>query len=308
MKLKVFTAVGTTLAFLVQHGLDVLRVIWLPALLQLAGYLLLMPAYISAVTMLGVDPPADAAETWARLAPVIVQPFLFFVISVALTVMMFNGLTRLIISGEKPRAPFLLRWGADEWRVLGGWVLLFLIFLALEVAIVVTGFLIRGIMALGPGPGVILSVIAFIVILVIGVWICVRLSLLVPATLAAGKIGLGVSWERTEDDFWNLLGFWLIFTVAALVIQLSLIGFLTPPGYFEAIQSGGFGSPEAMRDAMRKANEVMAKSYDLSDSGNVIRMLVGYLISMVGAVVTAIAGAVAWRMMTDTTEKSADVF
>jgi hypothetical protein len=300
MKLRVFTAVGTTFAFLVQHGLDVLRVIWLPTVLQLAGYLLLMPSYLSTTTMLGADPPADAAETWARLAPVIALPVMFVILSVALTVMMFNGLTRLVVTGEKPRGPFLMRWGADEWRVLGGWALLFLIILALEVAIVVVGFLIRGIMALGPGPGVILSIIAFIVILVIGVWICVRLSLLVPATLIAGKIGLGVSWERTDDDFWNLLGFWLIFAVAGFVVQLSLIGFLTPPGYFEAIQSGGFGSPEAMRDAMRKASEVMAKSYDLSDSGNVIRMLVSYLLSMVVAVVSAVAGAVAWRMMTDT--------
>jgi hypothetical protein len=299
MSFRVFKAVGSTLAFPFQHAIDVLRVVWLPAVLQVAGYFLLMPGYLEAATMMGADPPADSAETWSRLSPFVFQALLFLVISVALTVIMFNGLTRLVVKGEKPSAPFLLRWRADEWRVLAGWVLFALILAALQVAVLVGGFVIQGIMALGPGPGVILSVLVSLIVLLIGIWICVRLSLLVPATLAEQKIGLGSSWERTEDDFWSLLGFWLIFVIVSVILQLMLAGFLTPPGYFEAFQSAGFGSPEAMRDATRKANEIMAKGYDLSDSGNITRMLVGYLISIAATIFMAIAGAVCWRQMTE---------
>ncbi|HVY88922.1 MAG TPA: hypothetical protein VG942_08645 [Hyphomonadaceae bacterium] len=294
MQLRVFAAVGMTLAFVVQHILDVLRVIWLPILLQVIAYPPLMPGFLSAWATVGTDP--DAAMS--HLAPVIAPALLFIVIFVGATVMMSCGLTRLILRGEKPALPFLMRWGMEEWRVLGAWLMTVAIFLALEIGFIVVGRIIASIMALGPGPGVILGFVSLIVVACLAVWIGIRLSLLVPATIAMGRIAPRTSWETSEGNFWNMVGFWLIFAGTALVVQLVSLGFLTPPGYFEAIGSG-IGSQEEMRAAMRKAAEIMAKSYDLSDSGNLTRWLTGYALSTLGVTITTIAGAVAWRQLTD---------
>ena len=298
MQLKVFKAAGMTLAFLFQHILDVLRIVWLPAALQVAGFFLLLPGYLRAFAEIGIDPPADLGEIWSRIAPTIAPALLFLAIVLATSSAMVSGLTRLIVRGERPRLPFYLGWSADEWRILGGWVALFLINAGLQAVLAVASLLVRGLMSLGPGPGVILTLVVFLVGVVCFIWISVRLSMLAPATIALKKIALGDSWESTEENFWNLVGFWLIWVGTALVLQLMLTGYLTPPGYFDAFRGADF-TPEGMRAATRKANEAVLRGYDFSDMSNVMRMLVSYLLGAGGAIITAIAGAVCWRTMTD---------
>lgn len=300
MKLKVFSAVATTFAFMARHALDILHIIWLPVLLQIAGLVLLLPGYLTTTAMMGADPPADMQEVWARLGPIIAQPLLFLLVVIATTVIMYAGLTRLVLRGEKPGQPFLLRWGADEWRILGGWGLLLLISIGLWIGAVACMWLGGALIAMGPGPGGVISVIGVIAVVLVGIWITTRLSLLVPATIARSKIGIEPSWEASEENFWNLFGLWLIWAVLAMLVQFVLTRFLTPPGYLEALQSVGFGSPDAMREAMRKANAALAESYDLSDMGNLTRLVASGLLSIAGSLIMAIAGAVAWRAMTDT--------
>jgi hypothetical protein len=304
MKLKVFKAFAAAWAFLIQHGFDVLRIIWLPVVLQIAAYFALMPGPMAAYLMLSAEPPVDAAEAAARLGPHI-APFLGFLLVVcAATIIMYAGLTRLIVRGEKPHLPFLLSWGADEWRLLGGWAIILALFIGVQIALAIVATIVQTLGLLGQGPATImLSIVGVIIVVVAAICATVRLSLFAPATIAERKIGILVSWERTEDDFWNLLGFWLLWILLAVVVQFMTFGLVTPPEYFEAMQSGGFGSPEEMRETMRAANEALARGYDLSGPGNAMRMLIAYLISTASGIIGTVAGAVAWRMMTDTSSE-----
>ena len=299
MKLKVFKAFAATWAFLVQHGLNVLKIIWLPVALQIAAYYALMPGVLMEYTMLGANPPADGAEAWTRLAPHI-PPFAgFLLVACVTTVILYAGLTRLTVRGEKPKLPFLLSWGADEWRLLAGWAIILALFVGVVVAFWLVASFVDVLGLLGRGPiTIILSFGGALIVICAGIWAGVRLSLFAPATIAEQKIGIKTSWERTEDDFWNLLGFWVLWFVLAIIVQFAAFGLITPPEYFEAMNSGGFGSPEEMRETMRAANEALARGYDLSGPGNAVRMLWAFLINFVFGVVGTAAGAVVWKMIT----------
>jgi hypothetical protein len=299
MKLKVFKAFAATWAFLFQHALDVLRIIWLPVVLQVAAYYALMPGFLMETSMMGADPPADGGEAWTRLAPHIL-PFLgFLLVACVTTIILYAGLTRLIVRGEKPKLPFLLSWGADEWRLLAGWTIILALFVGVIVALQLVAMFVGALGLLGQGPiTIILSFGGALVVICAAIWAGVRLSLFAPATIAEQKIGIQISWERTEDEFWNLLGFWVLWVVLAIIVQFATFGLVTPPEYFE-VMSGGFSSPEEMRETMREANEALARGYDLSVPGNALRMLWAFLINFVFGVFGTAAGAVAWRMMTD---------
>lgn len=305
MKFKVFKAFATTWAFLIQHGLDVLRIIWLPVALQIAAYYALMPGFLIETSMMSADPPADGGEVWTRLAAHILPFLAFLLVACATTIILYAGLTRLIVRGEKPKLPFLLSWGADEWRLLAGWAIIAAFILGVVIALQVVAAIVGALGLLGRGPiTIILGFGGALIVICAGIWAGVRLSLFAPATIAEQKIGIRTSWEKTEDDFWNLLGFWVLWFVLAIIVQFATFGLVTPPGYFEAMNSGGFGSPEEMRETMRSANEALAQGYDLSVPGNALRMLWAFLINFAFGVVGTAAGAVAWRMMTD---GSADV-
>ena len=305
MKLKVFKAFAATWAFLFRHGLDVLKIIWLPVLIQIGAYYGLAPGFLMESTMLGADPPADGAEAWARLSPHIL-PFLgFLLVTFGTTIIVYAGLTRLIVRKEKPRLPFLLSWGADEWRLLTGWAIFVAVFIGVFIVFNIVSGIVDALGLLGQGPiTIILRAIGAIVVILAGVWIGVRLSLFAPATVAERKVGIRTSWEKTEDDVWALLGFWLLWFVLAIIVQFLTFNLVTPPEYFEAMRDGGFSSPEEAQQTMRAGNEALARGYDLSQPGNGLRMLWSYLINMVFGVVSTVAGAVAWRMMTDTSAET----
>ena len=100
-------------------------------------------------------------------------------------------------------------------------------------------------------------ILVMYVVLVVAIFVvCVRLSLLAPATLATGKMSLRESWERTDDHFWGFLGFWLLFFLMFLVVYLVIyFNFSLPPGYFGAFAGMNPREPDSMREAMEKANE-----------------------------------------------------
>jgi hypothetical protein len=300
MKLRVFKAFTMTFTVLVRSGLDVLRIIWLSTALQIAAYFALMPGFLYAWTMIAADPPADTGAMLARMAPFILPALAFLLVLCATTIIIYSGLTRLIVRGEKPRLPFLLSWGADEWRLLAGWAIILAAFVALIVVFNIVSAIVAALGLLGRGPiNFMLGLFGAFLVFLAGVWLGVRLSLFAPATIAERKVGVRSSWEKTEDDFWNLLGFWLLWVVLAIVVQLATFGLVTPPAYFEAMQGASFGSREAMLDTMRAANEALAQGFDISVVDNVLRMLGNYLIGAVGGVIGTVAGAVVWKLTTD---------
>jgi hypothetical protein len=306
MKLEISAAFGRTFTFLFANIGNVLRIVWLPIVLQLVAFFLLMPGYVRGTALLAaIGEPDEAANAMAQALPAFGLLGLFIVATFLTSVAMVVGLTRLMLKGEKPSGPFYIGWGGDEWRLAGGWLIFAAIIAGLVIVLQVGGFLLRGV--LGPGPQAAIIVLLVNLILLAAIFtVCVRLSLLAPATIATGKISLRESWERTDDDFWNFLGFWLLFALMFAVIYAVLyFTFLLPPGYFASFQGMDPSDRNTLLEAMRKANDVMVRSYDLSDISNVMRLTVGAILGPLGGVITTIAGAATWKIVTDATPPGA---
>jgi hypothetical protein len=95
-----------------------------------------------------------------------------------------------------------------------------------------------------------------------------------------------------------MFGFWLIFVVLVLVIQVTTAGLVTPPEYFEIMREADITSP-AFRETMREGYAALAAGYDMSDSANVVRMLISFFINLVVGVVFAVASVVAWKHLAE---------
>jgi hypothetical protein len=305
MHFKSFGAMGATFATLGRQGLGILHVAWLPALLQYAAYMLLMPGFLKATTMLTADPPADAAETWQRLSPTLPMMILFVVLALGLSIIMTAGLARLLLRGERPKLPFLLVWGRDETRILTCWGIIIATGIGVAAAFglfqMLASFLLSG------NPiATMLMLCGLLLIVLAGVWIAVRLSLFTPATVAEERLGVSTSYELTEDIFWPLLGFWVMWVVLVILVQLVVVNNLvTPPGVREAMQGANFTSRDAFRDAMSKMYEALANGYDLSDSGNIVRQTITFAFNMITGVVFGVASIVAWKSLKDDAEAEA---
>ena len=303
MKLDISKALGRTFAFIFGNILDVLRIIWLPTAIQLTAFFLLMPGYVRGTAALAVPgEPEEAAEVMSKAIPAFGLLGLFMLIAFATSVAMVIGLTRLVLNGEKPRLPFYAGWGADEWRLAGGWALFFVVVGCLVIALQFGGLLLRGVLGQGPQAGIIVLLVNLILLGGI-VWVSVRLSLLAPATVVNRKIGLGISWEKTDDEFWSFFGFWAIFAVIFGIAYVVLyFTYLLPPGYFASFEGMDPTDRSTVLEAMRKANDVMVRSYDLSNIDNVMRLTIGALFGPIAGAVIAVAGAAAWKVTADTPE------
>jgi hypothetical protein len=114
-----------------------------------------------------------------------------------------------------------LRFGADEVR-MGGWlVTIFLAWLAYLFLVAFTFLLVVAVARSLGGP---LS--ALVDLIAIGAMICalvypaIRLSLAGPMTMASGKVTFVRSWRLTEGQFWRLLSAYFLTTAVLVLVSL----------------------------------------------------------------------------------------
>ncbi|MBI1359810.1 MAG: hypothetical protein GC155_05930 [Alphaproteobacteria bacterium] len=304
-KLPVFKAIGATLAFILQHGLAVLKIAWLPAVLMCGIYLLIMPPYMNQIAAMPMDQMAPQ-QTMSRMLATLPMMGLLMAASVLVNLVLISGLMKLLIRGEQPRLPFYLSFSADEARLLGGWAVVFLGYCTIGLAFGASLVLSQVLASLGPGPGGIIGLVAAAVLAGVGVWFGIRVCLVSPATIELEKIAIRPAWEITEENVWRLVGFWLLLVVPMLIVASLLTPLLTAPGYLEAMSEvyAAARSPTRMQQALHHAYEVQAAGYNLSDGGNVVRLCANALLGVVASVILAIANGVAWRLMRESAEQA----
>ncbi|MNE30566.1 hypothetical protein D3C80_1240900 [compost metagenome] len=129
------------------------------------------------------------------------------------------AIARSVIRPEDRKFGYL-RLGKDELRVLGASLIVSLImFAASFVGFMVVGMAAAGAMAL-PALWLVVVLLSLAIIGLL-IWLSVRLSLVVPATFAEGRIVVKQAFALTgQKVFWPLLGMAIIAGVMAMLVGL----------------------------------------------------------------------------------------
>ncbi|MBP7703909.1 MAG: hypothetical protein KA105_01335 [Caulobacter sp.] len=177
-------------------------------------------------------------ELWARFGPSIL-----IVLAMALVlVTVLPGAVFRSVLRPADRSFAYIKFGADEWRMLGLYLFLVLIFSIASAAYgAVAVFALR---LSGPAEWLIGGLATVGGVAFIG-WLFVRLALAGPVVVADEKLAIGRAWKLTRGEFWQLVGTLLLSVVfyfgvllLALIISVivaklfggfSLLGELTQP-------------------------------------------------------------------------------
>lgn len=302
MKLPVFKAVAMTFAFVAANAVDLIKIVWLPIVAVIAVMAGLLPAYMRSMMDASTASPSDPQSAMAAFAAMAPMFLLMFIMSIAFYLVVFTGILKLVIHGEKPRLPFYIGFGADELRLLGTWMLMLVIFIGayLGMAIVIGASSFAAMSS--PMVGGILVLVMTVVSLVAFCWLMLRMSLATPATIGQRTIGLGPSWNVAKGNVWRLFGYWLIWILLLMIIEVVMVIVLMP-GYFAAMgdmsAAMGSGSVEQVEAASRQMNEAALSMYDGSAAG-IAGLVVAGAVGTLLIVFFAVSGGVAWRLMTET--------
>jgi len=300
MKLPVFKAVGMTFAFVLAHWLDLLKIMWLPLVLVIGVSAFIAPSYMQSMMAVGGGGATDPEAAMAAMSAALPMALLLFVVSIAAYLIIFAGILKLVIRGEKPSLPFYLGFGSDEWRLLGTWVLLMLIFIGVEIVAGIVGGLATGLAISVPGGGAYIAIAIGFVIFVALCWVGLRFSLATPAAIGAQTIGIGPSWNTSKGNVWALFFYWLIWGLIFFIVEVVLITILMP-GYFQAMGDifNSAGDPERLQSASEAMTASAMAMYDFSSPLNIVKLAASALIGTFLFATFAVAGGVAWRLMTD---------
>lgn len=138
---------------------------------------------------------------------------------------------------------FFMRLGGAEFRLMGAYLLIALLFIVAIIAFGLVFSLIAGGAFLAAGglqnaeaaasPMLALLYPAYFGAIILYVWVSVRLSLLGPITVAEGRFALGRAWAATKGRFWVLIDlgaatmvrwFLVYFAAVSLFCLVAVIG------------------------------------------------------------------------------------
>jgi hypothetical protein len=229
MSLPIFRAAGATYAFVFGNIPNLLRVLWLPALLVGAVFAWifrdLFPIFQMHIPLGGSE--EDALELMQRLAPLlrwgnVIQIGIFLVGVIASA-----GLLKPILRGEWTKWPFYFQLGLDEGRLVLALFIAYvvqLLFIAVSVVIAVIAVGLIAVVVPSKETFPLSFLIAFVACWIANIWMDLRLSLVAPTSIATRTIGFEAAWNLTRGQVWHLLGFWiLVLGPVFVLIQLALV-------------------------------------------------------------------------------------
>jgi hypothetical protein len=200
-----------------------------------------------------------------------------------------------------------LRFGGDELRLIGLFVLMGLFFFVVFLLVgVVAGLAVGGAIAAtrsGGAAGAVLTVtLLYLVLIIAGAWLAVRFSLAAPMTFGERRIRLFGSWRLTKGRFWPLLGCYLlawVFMILVLLVDMAVSGVLmlgAAGGSFTRVASAMF------RPDVTSAMGVLSPIY-------IVRLVVGAAFGVVMWTVGLAPQAAAYRAIAaPRPEDQADAF
>ncbi|HTQ14084.1 MAG TPA: hypothetical protein VMH86_09430 [Rhizomicrobium sp.] len=227
--------VGKTIAFAYQftfgHLGVIIGLIWIPTVLVAVGGFFAESHYGPVIMT------ASGGSDQAAAGQAIVSMFAWYVVSMLLTAIASTAVTRQAMGLRKGGAMFHFALGPMEFRVFAAQMALFGVAVALALPYIV---LLTAVATFAEASGAASSG-ASLAAAAIGLggaglllFAIVRLSfLLLPATVAESRIGLGRSWTLTRGNFWRIVAIGLCTLGPILVVlaagQYAILG----PRYFD---------------------------------------------------------------------------
>lgn len=186
------------------------------------------------------DPEALADAMLGSIGTILLGYLVTLVLSVVIWAMFESASQRRYVRGDG----FGLRFGADELRLLAVGFFWFLIFLGLYIAtliMVMVPTVMMGVAASNgdasyAGPMVLLLFVMMLVMAVVSIWVCARLSPAAALTIRDKRIRFFSAWGVTKGKVWTLVGSWIVlwligfavFLVFYLVLAVAMFGVFGP--------------------------------------------------------------------------------
>lgn len=301
MKLPVLKAFFAGFALFFGKPGELLKALWLPALLLLAILSVIMPHYLAATLQFSsAELKPDPENVIAAMAPLFKYLSFLYLTMAIFYPMMSAGNLKYIIRGDALRLPFYLRYGIDEIRILITAVLLMvmatLAYLTGRLALLVPA----AIGALGGAVGAgLLTMAAAAAFSVAMIWFLLRMSVALPAAIGARKIGLAESWRLTRGNAGRLSVYWLLWLAVFVVVATVFFGLAVPQfqsalgEVFDAAARG----PEAAQAAQARLAQLERELWDMSKPG-FWRYIVGaYAYLLIYSSLLNVASGVAYRYL-----------
>ena len=203
----------------------------------------------------GGDPKLIMADFWSTSG----WFFLIQFVAMLVFLILFAATQRAVLRPQEEGLGFL-RFGMDELRIIGLFLLLVLLFyggmfLVILLFGAVFGVAVFAGMGAGGGAGAggaaagaaLLMVLAFFLLFGVFIWLWVRLSLAFPMTFLRRRIALGEAWRLTRGYFWTLFGAYIVLAILVMVLS-GIVSTFGSASYLSEIMSKGF-TPEAMVEA-----------------------------------------------------------
>jgi len=229
-KISVGGVIARVYAFTFGEIGTVIGLIWIPTVLSVVGSFLLQ-RLISGQPL----PDPSGAPT---LQPVF--SLLYIVWSLFLTSMIGAALTRQALGLRKGPAIAHFAAGSEEFRVMGGFAMLYLLLFLFALAAGVAVTLLAGALsvvvpdkAIGQAAMAAVASVGAVVAAGALIFVMVRLSfLMIPSVVGEGGFGLTRSWELTRGNFWRIVGV-ALGTLLPVVIVLAVVEeLILGPDYF----------------------------------------------------------------------------
>lgn len=206
----------------------------------------------------GANPSAPPSVSMATMAPFLSLGLMGLVVGLISYSVGICAVYRAILRPEE-KGWARLRLGADEFRMMGLMLILWLLLMAAYIVLIivaVAGAAAIGVAALGGGAaagkevsggaiaGIMLGVVAlYFVLLIFIAWFGVTFSMAAPMTFDKRALHVFRSWKVVKGHFWPLLGCFALSTIVMLLIyivfagvQAALMTAVGGPTMFSALQ------------------------------------------------------------------------
>lgn len=236
-KIPLESTIGGSYEFLFKRFLAVLGTVWFPTLVLVAlcggiAYLVIPPGWWHGQFPVLTGRYPDPAAVWAVMRPFVAAYFPLILVFLVMSAMTTVGLMRVALGQRKSHFIFFSL-GGDVWRLVGSWLLAFIILMVMYVVFIVAAVIIAAVGgALVPknaaGWAIAGAVILAIAAFCFWIYAAVRLTFFLPAVVAAEHhIDLARSWELAGGNFWRIvvvcLAVFLPVAIVAGVIQ-NIVG------------------------------------------------------------------------------------